>query len=168
MTERDKQETSTNGNGKLLDDGLIRHGRISYTGRFITSAVYYADSDALFVEFTEEPEDIADEATCYLLVGYSETGKIKFIRIDSPSMHVRGIARDKPTFSLKAAYDEKNDVFRFNLADPVPVTIQKTDTEDIELEIDDEGKLSAISILNSSTHSGYESEPDILLVLKLN
>ena len=34
MTERDKQETSTNGNGKLLDDGLIRHGRISYTGRF--------------------------------------------------------------------------------------------------------------------------------------
>jgi len=34
MTERDKQETSTNGNGKLLDDGLIRHGRISYTDRF--------------------------------------------------------------------------------------------------------------------------------------
>ena len=119
--------------------------------RFIASAVYYDGSDALFVEFTEEPEDIADEATDYLLVGYSDTEKIKYIRIDSPSTYVRGIASDKPTFSLKTAYDEKNDVFRFNLADPVSVTIQKTDIEGIELEIDDEGKLVTILILNAST-----------------
>ncbi|CAG8635131.1 6424_t:CDS:2, partial [Paraglomus occultum] len=61
----------------------------------------------------KEPEEITDEATDYLLLGFSDTEKI-----------------------LGA----------------VPVNIQKTDIEDIvSMEVDDEGKLVTILILNAST-----------------
>ncbi|CAG8542052.1 1111_t:CDS:2 [Diversispora eburnea] len=41
-----------------------------------------------YVNFTEESNEICDEATGYLLVCYNNIDKIMSIRIDSPSKHI--------------------------------------------------------------------------------
>ncbi|RHZ68384.1 hypothetical protein Glove_295g44 [Diversispora epigaea] len=122
--------------------------------RFIVDSVYYDDSDALLVYFTEESDDICDEATGYLLVCFNDIGKIVSIRIASPSKHIRGIASEEPSFTLNPTYDEEFDIFKINFTGSVPMTISKktevTEVEDVELELDDERKLITILFRNAS------------------
>ncbi|CAG8666342.1 9734_t:CDS:2, partial [Paraglomus occultum] len=68
--ENQEPETSTNAGAPLLVTLMtdLEIYILLQFKRFITSAVYYDDSDALYVAFTEEkPEDIAEHATWYLL-----------------------------------------------------------------------------------------------------
>ncbi|CAJ0766382.1 14724_t:CDS:2, partial [Entrophospora sp. SA101] len=119
--------------------------------RFIVDSVYYDDSDAFLVYFTQESDDICDEATGYLLVCFNNIGKIASIRIASPSKHIRGIASEEPSFTLNPTYDEKRDVFKINFTDSAPMTtFKKTEVEDVELEIDNEGKLVTLLFHNAS------------------
>ncbi|CAG8793019.1 1063_t:CDS:1, partial [Racocetra fulgida] len=70
------------------------------------------------------------------------TDKIMAIHIDSASKYIRGITIDKPSFTLNPTYDKERDIFKINFVDSISMTtLQKTDVEDVEIEIDDEGKL---------------------------
>ncbi|CAG8729081.1 7779_t:CDS:2, partial [Acaulospora morrowiae] len=80
----------------------------------------YDDTNEFIVNFTEEPGDPADEATKYLLISYNKTKK-------------------------------ERDVFQINFADSISTTkFQKTDIEDVEIEIDNEGKPITILFRNAS------------------
>ncbi|CAJ0910103.1 13693_t:CDS:2, partial [Entrophospora sp. SA101] len=93
--------------------------------RFIVDSIYYDDSDAFLVYFTEEFDKICDEAT--------------------------GIASEEPSFTLNPTYDEERDVFKINFTDSAPMTtFKKTEVEDVELEIDNEGKLVTLLFHNAS------------------
>ncbi|RHZ77640.1 hypothetical protein Glove_174g129 [Diversispora epigaea] len=130
--------------------------------RFIVDFTYYDDSDALLVEFTREPEDICDEATGYLLVCFNDIGKIVSIRIASPSKYIRGIASEKPSFTLNPTYDEEFDMFKINFTDSVPMTIfRKTEVEGVELELDNEGRLVTLLFHNASNKMSNISKTSV-------
>ncbi|CAJ0747972.1 4405_t:CDS:10 [Entrophospora sp. SA101] len=130
--------------------------------RFIVDSVYYDDSDAFLVYFTQESDDICDEATGYLLVCFNNIGKIASIRIASPSKHIRGIASEEPSFTLNPTYDEKRDVFKINFTDSAPMTtFKKTEVEDVELEIDNEGKLVTLLFHNASNKMSNISKTSV-------
>ncbi|CAG8578534.1 2259_t:CDS:2, partial [Diversispora eburnea] len=137
--KHDKQKTMT------------EHDKQEPLAKFIANFTYYDDTNALVVNFTEEPDELAEDATKYILVYYNQTDKIMAIRIDSPTICIRGITNDKPSFTLNPTYDEERDIFKINFADSISMTtFQKTDVEDVEIEIDDEGKLVAILFHNAN------------------
>nr|CAG8534293.1 13732_t:CDS:2 [Entrophospora candida] len=143
--KKDKKEFSTKHNEHDPDC------KDSIHLRFIVDSVYYDDSDAFLVYFTEESDDICDEATGYLLVCFNNLGKIASIRIASPSKHIRGISSEEPSFTLNPTYDEERDVFKINFTDSAPMTtFKKTEVEDVELEIDNEGNLVTLLFHNAS------------------
>ena len=125
-------------------------------------SVYYDDSDAFLVYFTEEFDKICDEATGYLLVCFNNIGKIASIRIASPSKYIRGIASEEPSFTLNPTYDEERDVFKINFTDSAPMTtFKKTEVEDVELEIDNEGKLVTLLFHNASNKMSNISKTSV-------
>ncbi|RHZ72583.1 hypothetical protein Glove_242g123 [Diversispora epigaea] len=140
----DKQKT-------LIKNDEYYSDACTHKDRFIANFTYYDDSNALVINFTEEPRELCEDATKYLLVYYNNTDKIKSIRIDDPPKFIRGIASEKPSFALNPTYDEKRDVFKINFADSVSTTFQETNVEDVEIEIDEEGKLVTILFRNAST-----------------
>ncbi|CAJ0841295.1 11318_t:CDS:10 [Entrophospora sp. SA101] len=104
--------------------------------RFIVDSVYYDDSDAFLVYFTQESDDICDEAT--------------------------GIASEEPSFTLNPTYDEERDVFKINFTDSAPMTtFKKTEVEDVELEIDNEGKLVTLLFHNASNKMSNISKTSV-------
>ncbi|CAG8592909.1 2032_t:CDS:2 [Dentiscutata erythropus] len=147
MTEHDKQEAST------MTEHDKQEPLVKYyfdKDRPVANFTYYDDSDALMVKFTDEPNDYAETANDDLLVYYNDTGKIMSIRIDSAE-YIRGVNSDKPFFTLNPTYDEERDVYKINFADSISMTtFQKTDLEDVELEMDNEGKLVTILFHNAS------------------
>ncbi|CAG8814091.1 14062_t:CDS:2, partial [Gigaspora margarita] len=149
MTEHDKQETLTK---RDKQEPLAKYDKhYSDLDRFIANFAYYDDTNALVVNFTAELDELAEDATKYLLVSYNQTDKITAIRIDPASNCIRGITSDKPSFTLNPTYDEERDVFKLNFVDSISMTtFQKTDVEDVEVEIDDEGKLVAILFHNAT------------------
>lgn len=73
------------------------------------------------------------------------------VRIDFPTKYVRGVNSDKPSFTINPTYDEERDVFKINFSESIfMTTFQKTDVEDVEIEIDDEGRLVTILFRNAS------------------
>ncbi|RIB21523.1 hypothetical protein C2G38_2140617 [Gigaspora rosea] len=98
MTEHDKQETLTKRDKQEPLANYDKHH--SDLDRFIANFTYYDDTNALVVNFTEKPDELAEDATKYLLVYYNQTDKIMAIRIDSASKYIRGITIDKPSFTL--------------------------------------------------------------------
>ncbi|CAJ0837736.1 910_t:CDS:2 [Entrophospora sp. SA101] len=105
--------------------------------RFIVDSVYYDDSDAFWVYFTEESRDICDEAT--------------------------GIASEEPSFTLNPTYDEERDVFKIDFTDSDPMTtmFKKTEVEDVELEIDNEGKLVTLLFHDASNKMSNISKTSV-------
>ncbi|CAG8469720.1 20672_t:CDS:2 [Dentiscutata erythropus] len=154
MTEHDKQEVLTKRDKKIMTEHDKQEPLTKYyfdKDRPVASFIYFDDTRALIVDFTDEPNDYAEHATDYLLVFYDEkTYKIMSIRINSPK-HIRGVNIDEPFFTLNPTYDEERDVFKINFADSISMTtFQKTDLEDVELEIDNEEKLVTILFHNAS------------------
>ncbi|RHZ77395.1 hypothetical protein Glove_180g79 [Diversispora epigaea] len=134
----------------LIEYNKYYFNTCTYKDRFIIGFIYYDESDALLVDFTEEPDELCDEVTDYLLVYYNDTDKIIRIRVDAPSEFIRMVDKNL-SFALNSIYDKRCDIFKLNFANSVlTTTFQKTEVEDIEMEIDDEGKLVTLLFYNAS------------------
>ncbi|CAJ0878929.1 15575_t:CDS:2 [Entrophospora sp. SA101] len=101
------------------------------------SMILNVNTDAFWVYFTEESRDICDEAT--------------------------GIASEEPSFTLNPTYDEERDVFKIDFTDSDPMTtmFKKTEVEDVELEIDNEGKLVTLLFHDASNKMSNISKTSV-------
>ncbi|RIA86826.1 hypothetical protein C1645_855495, partial [Glomus cerebriforme] len=117
---------------------------------------YYDDTDNLQINMLEMSiglVDYRDEITDDLLLFYDYENKIVAVEIycASESLHVFNV-QGKPRFTINPIYDKDSDILKINLVNFTPsmIKFEKTEVEDIEVEVDNAGKIVGLLFYNAS------------------
>ncbi|CAI2197962.1 6915_t:CDS:1, partial [Funneliformis geosporum] len=117
---------------------------------------YYNDTDNLEIFMLEmslglvyQSEDITDD----LLLSYDHEDKIAAIEIYGASnvLHV-SFVQGNPRFVINHMYHEDSDILEINLVNYTPrmVEFKKTEVEDVEIGMDNDGKLVSLLFYKAS------------------
>ncbi|CAB4438483.1 unnamed protein product [Rhizophagus irregularis] len=124
---------------------------------------YYEDTDDLAVYFVKASPGIIDyceDASDDILVSYDSNDKIVSVDIDGISkilqyhmFDVKEEVDEKPPFTLNSVYYQDSDILKVYFIDFIPsasTVCKKTDIEDIEIEVDDTGRIVCILFCNAN------------------
>ncbi|CAG8740402.1 7739_t:CDS:1, partial [Funneliformis mosseae] len=118
---------------------------------------YYNDTDNLqiyMLRISEGLYDISDEINDDLLLSYDHEGKIVAVEIYEVSKLLHAsFVQGNPHFVINHIYHEDSNILRFNFvkSTPIMVNFKKTEVEDIEVGIDNAGKLVSLLFYNASS-----------------
>ncbi|POG58372.1 uncharacterized protein OCT59_021832 [Rhizophagus irregularis] len=124
---------------------------------------YYEDTDDLAVYFVKASPGVIDyceDTSDDILVSYDSNDKIVSVDIDGISkilqchmFDVREEVDGKPPLMLNSIYYRDSDTLKVYFIDFIPsasTVCKKTDIEDIEIEVDDTGRIVCILFCNAN------------------